>query len=132
MRLRKVLAIARKEGRTMRHDHGLLAAILVQPILYLLLFGLAITNEVNNAPWVVYDQSQTVLSRQLVTDLTSLTALREPEFVFSEDAVVEFLRRKDGLAGVVIPWNFDDKLKRGQEAPIQLLLNGAQTTSALR
>jgi ABC-2 type transport system permease protein len=132
MRFRNVLAMARKEGRTMRRDHGLLAAILVQPVLYLLLFGLAVTNEVNNAAWVVYDQSQTALSRQLVSDLASLTALQEPRFVYSEDEVVEFLRRKDGLAGVVIPWNFDDKLERGQETPIQILLNGAKTSSALR
>ncbi len=132
MRLSKVLAMARKEGRTMQHDHGLLSAILVQPILYLVLFGLAITNEVNNAAWVVYDQSHSTLSRQLISDLTALSALQEPEFVFSEEAVVEFLRRKDVLAGVVIPWNFDDKLERGQEAPLQLLLNGAKTTSALR
>jgi ABC-2 type transport system permease protein len=132
MRFRNVLAMARKEGRTMRRDHGLLAAILVQPVLYLLLFGLAVTNEVNNAAWVVYDQSQTALSRQLVSDLASLTALQEPQFVYSEDEVVEFLRRKDGLAGVVIPWNFDDKLERGQETPIQILLNGAKTSSALR
>lgn len=116
----------------MRHDRGLLAAILVQPIMYLVLFGLAITNEVNNAAWVVYDQSRTDLSRQLVTDLTSLTALREPQFVFSEHEVIDFLRRQDGLAGVIIPWNFADKLMRGQEAPIQILLNGAKTSSALR
>ncbi|HXG17792.1 MAG TPA: ABC transporter permease [Methylomirabilota bacterium] len=132
MRLRNVLAMARKEGRTMRRDHGLLAAILVQPVLYLILFGLAITNEVNNAAWVVYDQSRTTLSRQLIADLTSLTALREPHFVLSEDEVVDFLRQQDGLAGVVIPWDFADKLRRGQEAPIQILLNGAQTASALR
>ncbi|MBM4255675.1 MAG: ABC transporter permease [Deltaproteobacteria bacterium] len=132
MRRRNVLAVARKEGRTMRRDHGLVAAILVQPILYLVLFGLAITNEVNNAEWVVYDQSQTTRSRQLISDLASLTALREPQFVLSEDAVVDFLRQKDGLAGVIIPWNFDDKLARGQETPIQILLNGAKTASALR
>lgn len=132
MRLRNVLAMARKEGRTMRRDHGLLAAILVQPVLYLLLFGLAVTNEVNNAAWVVYDQSQTALSRRLVSDLASLTALQEPQFVYSEDEVVDFLRQKDGLAGIVIPWNFDDKLERGQETSIQILLNGAKTASALR
>ena len=132
MRVRNVLAVTRKEARTMRHNHALLAAILVQPILYLILFGLAITSDVTEARWVVYDQSQTTLSRQLMTDLTSLTALREPQIVFSEDAVVDFLRRTDGLAGVIIPWNFEDKLTRGQEAPIQVLLNGAQTSSALR
>jgi ABC-2 type transport system permease protein len=132
MRLRNILAMARKEGRTMRRDHGLVAAILVQPVIYLILFGLAITNEVNNAPWIVYDQSQTAQSRQLVSDLTSMTALREPQFAFSENEVVDFLRQHDGLAGVVIPWNFDDKLQRGQEAPIQILLNGAKTASALR
>jgi ABC-2 type transport system permease protein len=132
MRLRNVLAMTRKEGRTMRRDHGLLAAILVQPVLYLVLFGLAVTNEVNNAAWIVYDQSQTARSRQLIADLTSLTALREPQFTFSEDGVVDFLRQKDGLVGMVIPWDFEEKLERGQEAPIQLLLNGAKTASALR
>ena len=96
MRLRKVLAIARKEGRTMRHDHGLLAAILVQPILYLLLFGLAITNEVNNAPWVVYDQSQTVLSRQLVTDLTSLTAFENQSSSLAKTLSWSFCVAKTG------------------------------------
>ncbi|MBI3797965.1 MAG: ABC transporter permease [Deltaproteobacteria bacterium] len=132
MRLRNVLAMTRKETRLMRHDRGLLSAILVQPVVYLILFGLAITNEVNHAAWVVYDQSQTALSRQLITDLTSLTALREPQLAFSEEAVVDFLRRQDGLAGVVIPWDFDDKLQRGQEAPMQILLNGAKTASAMR
>jgi ABC-2 type transport system permease protein len=132
MHLRNILAVTRKETRVMRYDHGLLAAILIQPILYLLLFGLAITNEVTNAEWVVYDQSHTDLSRRLISDLTSLTALQEPRHVSSEDDVVDFLRRHNGLAGVVIPWNFDEKLMRGQESPIQLLLNGAQTSSALR
>jgi ABC-2 type transport system permease protein len=132
MRLRNVVAMTRKETRVMQHDRGLLGAILVQPVLYLILFGLAVTNEVNHAEWIVYDQSQTDLSRQLITDLTSLTALQEPQLAFSEEAVVDFLRRKDGLAGVVIPWNFADKLGRGQEAPLQILLNGAKTASALR
>ena len=132
MRLRNILAVTRKEARVARHDHGLLAAILIQPILYLRLFGLAITNEVTNAEWVVYDQSHTDLSRRLVNDLASLTALREPRYVSNEDEVVDFLRRHDGLAGIIIPWNFDEKLLRGQESPIQVLLNGAQTGSALR
>lgn len=75
MRLRNVLAVTRKEARTMRHDRGLLGAILVQPVVYLILFGLAVTNEVNHAPWIVYDQSQTATSRQFIADLTSSDAL---------------------------------------------------------
>lgn len=131
-RLRNVLAMVRKEGRTMRHDQALLAVILVQPFLYLVLFGLAITNEVNDAPWMVYDQSQTAVSRRLITDLSSMTALRPPEIARSEDEVIRFLHRQDGMVGVVVPWNFDERLRRGQEAPIQVLINGAKPTSALR
>ena len=131
-RLRNILAMARKEGRTMLYDHALLAAILVQPVLYLILFGLAITNDVHDAPWIVYDQSQSSISRRLVRNLSSMTALQPPELAASEDAVVDFLRRRDGMVGVVIPWNFDDKLQRRQEAPIQVLINGASPSSALR
>ena len=131
-RFRNVLAMVRKEGRTMLHDHALLAAILAQPVLYLILFGLAITNDVNHAPWIVYDQSQSVISRRLISDLSSMTALQPPVLASSEDAVVDFLRRQDGMVGVVVPWNFDDKLQRGEPAPIQVLINGAKPTSALR
>lgn len=131
-RFRNVLAMVRKEGRTMLHDHALLAAILAQPVLYLILFGLAITNDVNYAPWIVYDQSQSAISRRLIRDLSSMTALQPPALASSEDAVVDFLRRQDGMVGVVVPWNFDDKLQRGEPAPIQVLINGAKPTSALR
>ena len=93
MRFRNVLAMVRKEGRTMLHDHALLAAILAQPVLYLILFGLAITNDVNDAPWIVYDQSQSVISRRLIRDLSSMTALQPPALASSEGAVVDFLRR---------------------------------------
>jgi len=116
----------------MLHDHALLAAILAQPVLYLVLFGLAITNEVNDAPWILYDQSQTAVSRRLVTDLSSMTALRPPRIARSKGEVVDFLRRKDGMVGVVVPWDFDEKLGRRQEAPIQVLINGAKPNSALR
>ena len=114
MQLRNVLAMTRKEARTMRHDHALLSSILVQPVLYLILFGLAITNEVNHAAWIVYDQSQTAHSRQLITDLSALTALQAPQFAHEEVGV----RPR--------------RLARGQDAPIQILLNGARTASALR
>ena len=135
MQLRNVLAMTRKEARTMRRDHALLSSILVQPVLYLILFGLAITNEVNQAAWIVYDQSQTVHSRQLITDLSALTALQAPRFAFSEDEVVDFLRRQDGLAGVVIPWNFAEKLallprgyRSGRIAPWRCGDNDRQAT----
>lgn len=129
---RNILAMARKEGRTMLHDHALLAAILAQPVLYLILFGLAITNDVTDAAWIVYDQSRTAISRRLVRDLSSMTALQAPHVASSEDAVVDFLRQQDGLVGVVIPWHLDEKLQRQQEAPIQVFINGANPTSALR
>ncbi len=61
-----------------------------------------------------------------------MTALRPPEIARSEGEVVDFLRRKDGMVGVVVPWDFDEKLGRGQEAPIQVLINGAKPNSALR
>ena len=61
-----------------------------------------------------------------------MTALQPPALASSEAAVVDFLRRQDGVVGVVVPWNFDDKLQRVEPAPIQVLINGAKPTSILR
>ena len=42
----------------MRHDKAFIGVVVVQPIMMLLLFGGALSNEPANVPWAVLDQSQ--------------------------------------------------------------------------
>ena len=66
MNFRRVLAVARKEFLHVVRDPRSLGMAIAIPILMLLLFGFALTLDVDHVPLVVWDQSGTPDSRELV------------------------------------------------------------------
>ena len=68
--LARTLAMARKEGLHIVRDSRSLAMALAVPVLMLLLFGYALTLDVDRIPTLVYDQDHTPQSRELITRFT--------------------------------------------------------------
>lgn len=126
-----VLAMAYREFAAMRHDRPFLATVTVQPIVMLLLFGFALSNDPHNVPWAVLDRSQTALSRRLVAEIEATGRFLEPRRTESYDEGRAWLRRGDALALLVIPPDLRREVARG--APeVQLLIDGADPISAAR
>ena len=76
-----VAAVAYKEASVLRHDPAFIAAVLVQPIMMLLLFGLALSNKPANVPWALLDQSHTAASRRFVDAVQSTGYFLPPRSV---------------------------------------------------
>jgi ABC-2 type transport system permease protein len=126
-----VLAMAYREGTVMRHDQAFLAIVTVQPIVMLMLFGGALSNEPANIPWAVLDQSRTEVSRRLLSEIEATGYFLAPRAVASQAEGEALLLRGKALAFVVIPQEFRrDALRGGPE--VQLLLDGADPLNAAR
>ncbi len=126
-----VLAMAYREFAVMRHDKAFLATVTVQPVIMLLLFGVALSNDPHNVPWAVLDRSETALSRRLIAEVEATGRFLEPRRTASYDEGRGWLRRGDALALLVIPEDLDRDALRG--APeVQLLIDGADPISAAR
>jgi ABC-2 type transport system permease protein len=126
-----VLAMAWREGTVMRHDKAFVAVVTVQPVVMILLFGVAISNEPANVPWAVLDQSRSEISRRLVSEIGSTGYFLQPRTVASQAEGQALLERGSALAFVVIPREFRrDALRGGPE--VQLLLDGADPLNAAR
>jgi len=126
-----VLAMAYREFTVMRHDKAFLATVIMQPIMMLLLFGFALSNDPHNVPWAVLDRSQTALSRLLVAEVAATGRFREPLRTESYDEGRAWLRRGDAVVLLVIPPELRREAARG--APeVQLLLDGADPLTAAR
>ena len=67
MNARRVVAVARKESLHVLRDPRSLGMALALPVLMLLLFGYALTLDVDHVPLVVWDQSGTPASRELIS-----------------------------------------------------------------
>lgn len=128
---RNVWAVAYRDATIIRHDKAMIGVIAVQPVMMILLFGLALSNEPANVPWAVLDQSQSHASRRLAQDIESTGYFVPPVSVSSWDEGRDLLRRGKAVALVVIPRDFHRDALRG--APeVQVLVDGADPLTAAR
>jgi ABC-2 type transport system permease protein len=125
VRLARLRAVVRKELQQLRRDPMTLGMLFGVPVMQLLLFGYAIQTDVRNLPTVVYDEAPTQHSRSLVEALEATDNFRVVARVGSRDELRRWMDRGDARAGVVIPPDFTRRLKRGEPAPLQVLIDAA-------
>jgi len=129
--LSNIAAVAYKEATALRHDQAFIAAVVVQPIMMLLLWGFALSNKPANVPWVVLDQSRTAASRRFLDAVQSTGYFLPPTAVASYDEGRAMLKRGRAVAFVVVPVDFRREFERGRPS-VQLLLDGTDPITAAR
>ena len=129
--LSNVLAVAYKEAVVMRHDKAFVGMVLAQPIMMLLLFGFALTNEPKNVPWVVLDRSQTAVSRRFLEAVFVTGYFEEARAVSSYEEGRSSLGRGEAIAFVIVPEDFAREALRGRPQ-IQVLLDGSDPLTSAR
>lgn len=122
--------MARKELLHIVRDPLSLAMALAIPLLLLLLFGYALSLDVDRVPTLVRDESRTPLSAELISHFEGS---RFFEVVASSDdgsAVEDAIDRGQVLMALEIPFDFEDRLKRGETSPVQLVVDGSDSNTA--
>lgn len=130
--LANVLAVAYKEASALRRDKAFLAAVMVQPIVFVLLFAYALSYKPANVPWAVLDRSQTAASRRLVEAIESTGYFKPPRPVTSYAEGRGLLQRGAAVAFVVIPPEFRRDFERQARPRVQMLLDGTDPVTAAR
>ncbi|MBI4701716.1 MAG: ABC transporter permease [Deltaproteobacteria bacterium] len=128
--LLRFLAIANKEVMHIRRDPQILGFALGMPVVMILLFGFGVSFDVEHVPLVVVDQDRSASSRALVDRFTASASF---EVVASrrDPAEVETLFRAYlAKAALIVPEGYERRLRRGEQAQAQLLLDGADNTTA--
>ncbi|MGL5175172.1 MAG: ABC transporter permease [Cetobacterium sp.] len=123
--INRILTIAKKEIIHIKRDRASLVIALILPIFLLLLFGFAVSSDVDNLKLSVYDGSKTIESRELINKLNNSTYLKVYEYVDTPDAVEKSLDYGRTKIGVIIPDYFTKKLRRGESTDVQFLIDGS-------
>jgi ABC-2 type transport system permease protein len=130
MKLRRVRAMARKEFLHILRDPRSLVMALLVPMFMLVLFGYALSLDVDHIPTLVVDQDRTPASRDLRARFEG-TPFFDVEGVESSTATVDGeMDRGRVMLAVVIPAGFARDLARGQRPEVQLLLDGSDSNTA--
>ncbi len=100
------LAFIRKEFRHVWRDRRSLSILLGLPIIMMLLFGFAISNEVKDSNIAVLDHSNDLMSRQLVDQIGQSNYFTVFEMVDKEAAIESAFRKGNIRLAVIIPPDF--------------------------
>ncbi|MFH2005767.1 MAG: ABC transporter permease [bacterium] len=126
----RTLAIAHKEVVHIQRDPQILVFALGMPVVLIFLFGYAVSFDIERVPLVLVDQDRTAQSRALVDKFTASNTFRVVAYRKNAEDVETLFRSGVAKAALVIPPGFGRQLRRGEEAKAQLLLDGADNTSA--
>lgn len=120
-------AVLRKEAIQMARDTGTLRFALAIPVFQLILFGLIDTN-VKHVPTVLFDQSRTSESRELVRDFVNTSYFDVVAFVASRQALRDEIVAGRASVGVEIPPDFGRRRLAGRPADFLVLIDGSDSS----
>ena len=125
MNFPRLFAIVLKELRQLRRDRLTFAMIVGIPVMQLVLFGFAINMDVRNLDAAVLDQADTARSREVIAELGSSQVLNLRYHLSAPQQIEQLLREGKISAALVIPADFEARLQRKGEAPLQLIVDGS-------
>jgi ABC-2 type transport system permease protein len=128
--MRRTWAVARKELRQVVRDPLSLIMLIGLPAFMLVLYGYALNFDVRHIALAVQDRDHSVASRDLIAAFVNSTyfdVVATPAPGQDLEVLTERLQAK---AILVIPEDFGADLGAGRAASVQLLLDGADATTA--
>jgi len=126
----RIRAVARKELVHIIRDPRSLGMSIAIPMMMLLLFGYALTLDVDNVPLVAWDQDGTHASREFLSRFTGSPYFSLWGHIDSYRELEEAVDSGQALAALVIPAGFAGKTEAGRVVPVQLIVDGSDSNTA--
>lgn len=123
-------AMLRKEFSHIRREPTTLFFMLVVPVLQTLIFGYAINLDVEHIPTVVYDLDGRVHARELMDAFRNTRTFAVVDQVFDDESFQRALTSGRAKVGVRIPPNYSERLLHGEQAQVQVLIDGSDSQVA--
>lgn len=130
MNVRRYLAVARKEWLHIRRDPRSLGLALAIPMLLVILFGYALTLDLDRIPLMIWDQDGTPSSRALTAGFTGSNYFRLVGAATDYRQIEDGLMKGKAIVALVIPVGFAGSMAAGRTTPVQVLLDGSDANTA--
>jgi ABC-2 type transport system permease protein len=128
--MRQFFAFVKKEFYHIWRDKRTMFILLGMPVVQIVIFGFALTNEVKNANIVVLDNSKDAATTSLIAQLDASRYFAvEKNLVSYKEVDEEFKKGKIKLA-IVFPQHFAEDLQHFNKAQVQLIADASDPNTA--
>ncbi len=120
-----------KELLQLKRDRWARFHLIVPPLVQMLIFGYAATFEVYHVGTVVLDRDNSQESRELLSRFSFSDRFRVVRIAHTDAEVAEAIDHDDAALAIVIDAGFAQTLRKGQPAPLQVIVDGTNSNTAL-
>ena len=128
--MKQFSAFIRKEFHHIFRDKRTLLILLGMPIVQIIIFGFALSNEVKNARFAVLDASKDVATGAIISELNASRYFDYQQMVYSYKEIETIFRREKAKIVVVFPPSFNSNLLHFNEAQVQLIADASDPNIA--
>jgi len=104
--------------------------ILLPPIIQLVVFGYAVTTDVKNAATAIYDQDNSVASREIVSRFIRSRYFKVEKYIQQEEQIHRLIDHSRVKAVLQINKGFEEDLRSGRTAQVQMILDATDSNTA--
>lgn len=120
-----------KEFIQVMRDKRLRVLLFLPPLIQLIIYGYAVNFDISHIRVAVLDQDRSAQSRQLLNRVTSTPYFDLVAWLDSEDEARRLLDLGEVAMVLRLPSDFARKLKQGDTAGVQMLLDGTDSNQTL-
>jgi ABC-2 type transport system permease protein len=130
MSFTRFLAVARKEVVQILRDARSLIIVLIMPVVLVLLFGYGVNLDLKGLPVYVYDRDGSQQSQDLLKRFQASAYFDVVRVVNDYPALTRSLDDGHAKMGIVVPWDFSQRLRDGLPTQVQALVDGSDDNTA--
>lgn len=125
-----LMAMLLKEFSHIRREPATIFFMLVVPVLQTIIFGYAIETEIENIPTVLYDLDGRRAGRELAEAFRNTRTFDIRERTYDEESFRRAISSGRVKVGLRIPPDYTERLQRGEQAQVQVLIDGSDSQIA--
>jgi ABC-2 type transport system permease protein len=128
--MKQFLVFVRKEFAHVFRDRKTLLILFGMPVVQILIFGFALTNEVKNSRIAVIDYAKDEASQKIISELEASRYFEVEKIVADHHQIEEQFREGKIKLVVVFPLNFEHDLRHQNKAQLQIIADASDPNTA--
>lgn len=122
--MKQIFAFIKKEVYHVLRDRKTLLVLIGMPVVQIILFGFALSNEVKNTKIVVWNQDGSSISSIIISTINESRYFEVVKSVQSNTEIENTLRAGKAKGVLIIPANFENDLLHQNQVDLQLVTDG--------
>lgn len=128
--MKQFMNFVKKEFTHVWRDQKTLLILFGMPVIQILIFGFALTNEVKNARIIIMDQAKDQASQQIISKIAASRYFNIEREVMSSIQVENAFKKGKISMAVIFPAGFNETLLHEHKARVQVLADASDPNTA--